>query len=340
MSLSMYSVVIDKTSDTPRHLQLYRKLRALIEAGDLQTGDRLLSDNEMMEAYGLSRSTVRQAVDELVRHGLVRRINGKGSFVSAVEKVFDPILVVHENPPENIRSHPFRSVLVSEFTRLGNEEGYPILPFWSHSFNQKSFFNTENVALRRYLAGGAYSGVFLMTYRIDEYYQELNRIATPLVVSSPSPFPGGLCSQIADDEVEAETRIRAYFSSIKTKRIGVLPYSLPGGGGLAGDKGSPEVVNCRSLEEAAQAGCDALLVTDDIYALAQTTVLAGWPSERLVVRVSSALDLPFACVRLEVDPFRLARLAWLRMKEQLEAGTRLALPLVLLKHELNFKHLK
>ena len=42
---------------------------------------RLGSDTALMARFGVSRMTIRSAVDELVRRGLVRRIQGKGTYV-------------------------------------------------------------------------------------------------------------------------------------------------------------------------------------------------------------------------------------------------------------------
>jgi len=50
--------------------------------GGLRPGDRVPSENELSEKYGLSRMTARKAVSLLAEKGLVSREKGKGTFVS------------------------------------------------------------------------------------------------------------------------------------------------------------------------------------------------------------------------------------------------------------------
>ncbi len=74
---------IDTDSFTPAYFQLARKLHGEIMSGELRPGDRVPSENELSERYGLSRMTARKAITLLTDEGLVRREKGKGTFVSS-----------------------------------------------------------------------------------------------------------------------------------------------------------------------------------------------------------------------------------------------------------------
>jgi DNA-binding GntR family transcriptional regulator len=72
---------IDRSSPTPLYFQLARAIEGAITGGALPAGSRL--DNEILLAqrYGLSRPTVRRAVQELVDKGLLVRKRGVGTQV-------------------------------------------------------------------------------------------------------------------------------------------------------------------------------------------------------------------------------------------------------------------
>lgn len=55
-----------------------------IEAGRLQPGQRLMSEQKMSEEFGLSRQTIRRAMQELVEQKVVVRVQGSGTYVGAV----------------------------------------------------------------------------------------------------------------------------------------------------------------------------------------------------------------------------------------------------------------
>jgi GntR family transcriptional regulator len=57
-------------------------LAARISAGELAPGYRLPVEKELAETYGVAVGTVRQALDELRRRGLVATLPAKGTFVT------------------------------------------------------------------------------------------------------------------------------------------------------------------------------------------------------------------------------------------------------------------
>lgn len=68
-------------SASPLYRQLMQRIRADITSGLYPVNSRIPSEAELGEAYQVSRVTVRKALAELTREGLLRRMQGKGTFV-------------------------------------------------------------------------------------------------------------------------------------------------------------------------------------------------------------------------------------------------------------------
>jgi len=65
----------------PQYRRIAAELRAAIERGDLRKGDALPSEAALMERYGVSRGTARQALADLEGAGLVESQHGRGRYV-------------------------------------------------------------------------------------------------------------------------------------------------------------------------------------------------------------------------------------------------------------------
>ncbi|MBJ8101981.1 GntR family transcriptional regulator [Bacillus cereus group sp. N11] len=66
----------------PLYHQLIERLKNSIEKGHWKLGDKIPSENQLMEQFGVSRNTVKKAIEELVQEGILYRIQGKGTFVA------------------------------------------------------------------------------------------------------------------------------------------------------------------------------------------------------------------------------------------------------------------
>lgn len=73
---------VDRYSQAPMYRQLAGLIRGRIEEGALGYGNRIASENALVEEYGVSRVTVRKAIDLLVAENYLFRKQGKGTFVS------------------------------------------------------------------------------------------------------------------------------------------------------------------------------------------------------------------------------------------------------------------
>ena len=62
-----------------------RELEEQILSGRLKAGDCVLSENALCATYGISRRSVRTAIENLIRKGLLYRHPGKGTFVSSLK---------------------------------------------------------------------------------------------------------------------------------------------------------------------------------------------------------------------------------------------------------------
>jgi GntR family transcriptional regulator len=77
---SRFEASLEKSSPVPLYHQLERLLAERIAAGLYRDG--LPGETELVVEFGISRGTVRQALDRLTRRGLIVRHQGRGSFVS------------------------------------------------------------------------------------------------------------------------------------------------------------------------------------------------------------------------------------------------------------------
>lgn len=72
----------------PLWSQLANLLREKIEKGEYKVGDTLPPEMQLIDIYGVSRITVRQAMDNLMNEGYIERRRGKGTIVlNRVENV-------------------------------------------------------------------------------------------------------------------------------------------------------------------------------------------------------------------------------------------------------------
>ena len=106
--------VIDKASPLPYYEQLAELLRR--EIADRQAGGetyQLSSENELSQRHGLSRATVRHALDELEHDGWIYRQKGVGSFAPARRFEQDLTQLVSTTEDMRQRGWPLLTKVVS-----------------------------------------------------------------------------------------------------------------------------------------------------------------------------------------------------------------------------------
>ena len=79
---SLDSATIQRDTPVPYHYQLSELLRQEIENGRWKVGEQIPVEEDLCAHFSLSRTTVRKSLDALVNLGLLRREQGRGTFVA------------------------------------------------------------------------------------------------------------------------------------------------------------------------------------------------------------------------------------------------------------------
>ncbi len=81
--MKLESKILSRDSDLPLYRQVAKELQSRMESRRLNPGEMLPSESDLVNEFGVSRVTVRQALAELEKHGQIVRRQGKGTFVGA-----------------------------------------------------------------------------------------------------------------------------------------------------------------------------------------------------------------------------------------------------------------
>ncbi|HKM94677.1 MAG TPA: GntR family transcriptional regulator [Prolixibacteraceae bacterium] len=73
-------------NNLPLHKRIYEQLRKHISEGIYKEGDLLPSENDLCNLHGVTRPTIRKALDRLTAEGFIIRQQGKGSIVKGAPK--------------------------------------------------------------------------------------------------------------------------------------------------------------------------------------------------------------------------------------------------------------
>lgn len=120
--------------------QIEDKLRALI-AAELKPGEPLLPELRLAEAYGVGRVTVRRAIQNLEREGLLDRIQGRGTFVVDNVKKLDLLgLLIHA------RSDAYAMSLVKTIHEAASKRGLRLRSATADGYGDDALREVERFA--------------------------------------------------------------------------------------------------------------------------------------------------------------------------------------------------
>jgi len=124
------SIRIQHNSHIPVYKQIEASIKEQIKTGTLEPYDKIWSEREMAQIFGVSRMTARLATSHLIREDHLFTAKGKGTFVSK-QKIDQPILKLKNffQEMEDLNLLPSSFVLDhGEFVNKGHSEGQLDVP--------------------------------------------------------------------------------------------------------------------------------------------------------------------------------------------------------------------
>ncbi len=113
----------------PKHRQVYHYLRQQLAAGAFPPGERLPTERELVERFGVSRPTVIHALRDLEQEGLLERRRGAGTFPRPAERPAEAVfgVIISGVFSRDVFRHTIFAELLGELTRAGRAEGCALL---------------------------------------------------------------------------------------------------------------------------------------------------------------------------------------------------------------------
>ena len=101
--------------------QVFEQMQGLLIDGTWRSGDKLPSENELSEVFGVSRMTIRQAMQKLKALNLIETRTGSGSYVrefNPEDSLNELIPLMYIGEPSQVHVFQFREMIDSESVRL------------------------------------------------------------------------------------------------------------------------------------------------------------------------------------------------------------------------------
>lgn len=173
---------IDFHNSKPLYLQIVDDIRYQIESGILRVDDQIGSQNELAQKYNVSLITVKKALSELIKEGLLYSRVGKGTYVAekideghkATSKTIGIVL-------QDLKS-PFFSLIAQEAENTAFGKGYSIL--FTNSSGQMAKEESQIAHFREMGVSGLIIASMTHEYRANTTIRRLHNEGFPYVMVS------------------------------------------------------------------------------------------------------------------------------------------------------------
>lgn len=170
--------IIDPDSVVPLYHQIKQNLRDLIDNDILMPEQLIPSERELSDLYDVNRLTVRQALSELVREGILKRQRGVGTFVASpkitqtlaqVKGFSERIKEIGHRPASKVLSFHITQAPVAVARRLGLASRAPV-----YQLVRMRYADNDPVMLETaYLAQEMFPGLLDVDFTNQSLYKVL-----------------------------------------------------------------------------------------------------------------------------------------------------------------------
>lgn len=215
------------------HQSLAADIRQRILSGQLELGATLESESELCRRYNVSRTPVRQALGILAREGLIRRVQGKGSFVAAtVPGTFAGAegrsgtahIAVLVDSPTAVGRNPVTLAAIEGLLQAVEEEDLPCrLTFQFHRFT-----GPGDPVAQAFLTQAGVDGLVVFPFDPPSvaFLAHAKPPSTP-IVSLYRKVPGSAISQFYVDHERGAYMATDYLIRLGHRRIAFLSAAVP-----------------------------------------------------------------------------------------------------------------
>ncbi|MGP8000670.1 MAG: GntR family transcriptional regulator [Streptosporangiaceae bacterium] len=177
MRSTLGPIPLDRTSPVPLYFQVAQHLEHAIESGELPPGAQLENEVQLAEQLGLSRPTMRRAMQYLVDRGMLVRKRGIGTQVVQAKvkrpvelsSLWDDLASRGQQPTTTVLANTAEQASAEVARQLGVAEGTPVTVL-----DRLRFARGEPLArLRNYLPPGLVPGLADDTLQRQGLYQLL-----------------------------------------------------------------------------------------------------------------------------------------------------------------------
>ncbi len=198
---------IDFEKATPLYIQIIEDIKRKVQSGQLQVGDQVGSQSELANQYGVSLITIKKALAELIKDGVLYSRVGKGTYVAK-----------HKSEGHKVKSKtiglvlqdlksPFFSLIAQEAENIAFNKGYSIL--FTNSSGQLSKEESQIMHFREMGVSGLIIASMTHEYSANETIRKLHN----------EDFPYVMVSYIHDPDIYFVGTDHEYGGYIATKHL-------------------------------------------------------------------------------------------------------------------------